>query len=397
MPGVIEIRGLGKRYWKLEERAKLSQSVLPFVRPRREELWALRNIDLQVAAGETIGVMGHNGAGKTTMLRLLAGVTRPTEGRVRVVGRIAPLISLGVGFHQEMSGRENVLVNGMLLGLTAQQVAERFDSIVEFAELEDFIDTPVKFYSSGMFMRLGFAVVVHVDPTILLVDEILAVGDAGFQLKCFERLRSLQQQGAAIVVVSHSLHTIRQLCRRAVLINHGRLIYDGDVERAIAMHYESMSGETGQAEQGHAIEVRERRLMGELGESHHANYDEHMELVLGLLVRDSLEEFDLTFTIQTDSGYPAMSHHQAIVQDGGGFAAGEHVSLRLSFRARLGGGNYMLTIVIRSPDGRLLGRAEGLLMFVAGRPSSIGVVELDAEFAVDGIDRTDRRTMMLEY
>src|SRR5947209_14078216 len=148
MGTVIELQGVGKRYRKLEEARLSLKSVLPFKRDRREEFWALRDLTLSVEAGEIVGVLGHNGAGKTTLLRLLAGVTSPTTGRIRVVGRIAPLISLGVGFHPEMSGRENVLVNGMLLGLSPREVAERFDSIVEFAEIREFIDTPIKFYSS---------------------------------------------------------------------------------------------------------------------------------------------------------------------------------------------------------------------------------------------------------
>src|SRR3954447_20987108 len=196
MSAAIELRGVGKRYVKLDERKALLRSVLPFGGAGRDDLWALRGIDLVVEDGEIVGILGANGADKTTLLRLLAGVTRPTEGRVCVRGRIAPLISIGVGFHPEMSGRENAVMNGMLLGLTAEQATGRLDEIVEFAELEEFIDTPVKFYSTGMAMRLGFSVIMHTDPTVLLIDEILAVGDAGFHVKCFDRLRSLHAQGS---------------------------------------------------------------------------------------------------------------------------------------------------------------------------------------------------------
>ncbi len=397
MPGaaVIELRGVGKRYWKLEERAMLLQSVLPFARPAREELWALRDLELTVRAGETVGVMGHNGAGKTTLLRLLAGVTSPTEGSVRVVGRIAPLISLGVGFHQEMSGRENVLVNGMLLGLSAQQVAERFDSIVAFAELEEFIDTPVKFYSSGMFMRLGFSVVVHVEPTILLVDEILAVGDSSFQLKCFERLRQLQEQDAAIVVVSHSLHTIRQLCRRGVLIRHGHLEYDGEVERAIAMHLETFHVSEKHARHAQAIEVLERRLLGGTGHGHHANYDEAMEIRLRLNFKEAVTDPAVIFEIETTSGYPVTLETRPMPERRR-WTAGEEVWLRIPFRARLGGANYRLNVSFRDAEGGLLGAAGALMLFVAARPSTVGVIELDATIRVDDTDRTDRSEMIID-
>jgi ABC-type polysaccharide/polyol phosphate transport system ATPase subunit len=382
MSPVIALRGLGKRYWKLEERVKLSQAMLPFVKPRREELWALRNIDLEVAAGETIGVLGHNGAGKTTLLRLLAGVTRPTEGHLRVVGRIAPLISLGVGFHQEMSGRENVLVNGMLLGLTAQQVAERFDSIVEFAELEDFIDTPVKFYSSGMFMRLGFAVVVHVDPTILLVDEILAVGDAGFQLKCFERLRELQQQGAAIVVVSHSLPTIRQLCRRAVLISHGQLLYDGEVEATIAQYEAAVDGTAADTAAG-PVEVVDLRIAGSGPDEHHAVYDERLELLLRLHFNEPIDDPQICFGVLTSGGlFGGVTATQA-GQRWRTFGAGEEAEVRIGFSVRLGPGSYLLATEIKERDGgRVLARSGGLPLTVSGAADTSGFVDVGARVEI---------------
>src|SRR5207248_1102864 len=237
----IELREVSKRYWKLEERAMLLRSLLPFTRPKRSPIYALRDVDLTLGQGETLGIIGRNGAGKTTLLRLMAGVTQPSHGVVRTAGRVAPLISVGVGFHSEMSGRENIFVNGMLLGLSARQITKRFDDIVAFAELEDFIDTPVKFYSSGMFMRLGFSAAVHSDPNILVVDEVLAVGDMAFQSKCLERMRSLQQKGTSIVVVSHSMGTIRVLCPRVALMHKGRLVFDGEPDAAIGEYYKVLN------------------------------------------------------------------------------------------------------------------------------------------------------------
>jgi ABC-type polysaccharide/polyol phosphate transport system ATPase subunit len=391
---VIELRGVGKRYRQLEEAGFAIRSVLPFTRERRSELWALRDVDLSVQSGEIVGVLGHNGAGKTTMLRLLAGVTNPTTGRIRVVGRIAPLISLGVGFHREMSGRENVLVNGMMLGLTARQVAERFDSIVDFAELWDFIDTPVKFYSSGMFMRLGFAVVIHVDPTILLMDEILAVGDASFQLKCFDRLRAFRDQGAAIVMVSHQVHQIRQLCPRAVLMRQGRIVYDGDVERAVALHYESLSSVEAENEPGTGVEVLEQRLVGGEGDDHHANYDQPMEYRVRLRFRRSAERPSLQFSLRTDGG-SLVTRQTLSLDQVGEYRAGDEISLSIRFRACLGAGSYRLALAVLGSGGDCLGRFEGLVMFVAGRPASIGVIDLQAQIEVDGVDRTDRRLTLL--
>jgi len=391
MASVIELRDVGKRYLKLEDGRHLRRS---FVRPRRGELWALRHLDLAVDEGETLGVLGHNGAGKTTLLRLLAGVTSPTEGHVRVAGRIGPLISLGVGFHPEMSGRENVLINGMLLGLSARQVAERFDEIVEFAELEAFIDTPVKFYSSGMTVRLGFAVIAHTHPTVLLIDEILAVGDAGFQFKCFERLRNLRADGATIVVVSHSMTMIRQLCERAILVRHGRLEYDGDTERAIALHCEAMSLMNDPTQPGSAVDIVGRRLLGGEGSEHHAHYDSPMTLELRTRFYRDVVQPIMKFAVRSDTGVTVarcchrFGQNQRITH-------GTEMVLKVPFRARLGGGNYELIAEICDGD-EPLGISEGLIVFVAGRAGSMGPVDLRAQIEVDGEDRTDRRASLLD-
>src|SRR5207302_5234688 len=196
----------------------------------------------EVQSGECIGVIGRNGSGKSTLLQMVAGVTSPTEGTVRVRGRIAPLVSVGVGFHPELTGRENVYVNGTILGLTRAEIDRRFDSILDFSGIHAFIDTPVKFYSSGMFVRLGFAVAVEATPDVLLVDEVLAVGDVAFQLKCFRRMAEIREQGTTVVVVSHNLNAIRQLCDRALVLHDGTMRHDGDVDDGIGI-YHSLLGE----------------------------------------------------------------------------------------------------------------------------------------------------------
>jgi len=356
----------------------LLRSVLPMWRPKSHELWALRDLDLSVDEGEIVGLIGHNGAGKTTLLRLLAGVTTPTEGRVRVVGRIAPLISLGVGFHDEMSGRENVMVNGMLLGLTPKQVNERFESIVDFAEMWDFIDTPVKFYSTGMSLRLGFAVVVHVDPTILLVDEILAVGDASFQLKCFNRLREFQERGAAILMVSHAMHQIRQLCGRAVLIRHGRFEHDGDVETAITLH-ELYAGDDAEAvaEQETPIEILDRVLLGAEGDENRIAHDQELELHVRLRFSRRVEDPQIVVGLVTaERGFVGLN------ATGPGevwrtFEAGDECRVRFAFRARLGGGQYDLAVSVRNRDGgRVLVRELGPRITVMGRTGVTGMADV---------------------
>jgi ABC-type polysaccharide/polyol phosphate transport system ATPase subunit len=324
-PAAIELVGVSKRYDRLEERAMLLKSILPFTRPRRSELWALRDVSLRVERGETVGIIGHNGAGKTTMLRLLAGVTQPTTGRVRTAGRVAPLIGVGVGFHPEMSGRENVLVNGMLLGLTREEVSERFDDIVAFSELEEVVDTPVKFYSSGMFLRLGFAVAVHVEPSVLLVDEVLAVGDFAFQIKCFDRMRALQAAGTTIVIVSHSHHSVRLLCPRVIVMAHGQVQFDGDANAAIARHHELLAVEAATRRgpaRGAVVRLLKQELFGPDGPV--SASPQHIELRMRAVFQceqpiDSPLAF---FTVTSDEGVVA---YHLIPRIGYGYRHGRHL------------------------------------------------------------------------
>jgi ABC-2 type transport system ATP-binding protein len=381
---VIEISGVSKRYVKLADNAMLLRSIVPWTRPARTEHWALKALDFTVEPGELVGVIGHNGAGKTTLLRLLAGVTSPTRGRVLVRGRIAPLISVGVGFHEEMTGRENVLINGMLLGLSARQVHERFDSIVDFAELWKFIDTPVKFYSSGMSLRLGFAVVTHIDPSILLVDEILAVGDASFQLKCFDRLRQFQDDGAAILVVSHALHQIRTLCDRAILLRHGALEWDGDVEGAINKHEalgDSAAG-TSEHEFG-AVEFVEVRYPNDVGSVREYLYDETAEIALRLRFTRAVSDPQLIVGLLTDTGSFGGFNATPAGDRWRTFAEGEECEARVAFPVRLGGGRYRLVFEVREADGgRILGRHQGPALQVSARPGISGLVGLETAVSV---------------
>ncbi|MFA6602435.1 MAG: ABC transporter ATP-binding protein [Candidatus Shapirobacteria bacterium] len=187
---------------------------------------ALSDLTFSINPGETVGIIGPNGSGKSTILKFIAGVMSPTTGKVRVKGKVSPLIELGAGFHPELSGRENVYLNGAILGLSKKEIDGYFKQIVDFAELWEFIDQPIKHYSSGMYMRLAFAVAVHVDPEILIVDEILAVGDTAFQEKCFKRMDEFKKNGVTILFVSHSLEAIKSFCTRAIYINHGRLVAD---------------------------------------------------------------------------------------------------------------------------------------------------------------------------
>jgi lipopolysaccharide transport system ATP-binding protein len=380
----------------------LLKSLLPFARPKRSEMWALRHLDLEIEHGETVGVLGRNGAGKTSMLRLLAGVSQPTEGRLRVVGRIAPLISVGVGFHREMSGRENVYVNGMLLGLKKSEIDERFDSIVAFAELADFIDTPVKFYSSGMFMRLGFSVAIHVDPQVLLVDEILAVGDIAFQLKCFERMRQIQRSGATIIIVSHSMHAIRLLCPRAVMMRRGRIEFDGPTEPAIARHHELLtldaSNDTGDSLAGvGTVTVLERELLGPSGPT--TTMEQHTPVRFRARLRfdAAVESPQVWFQVLAQDGTLAYEMKTAIGQPYRVYEAGDEAEVDIAFTPRLGGGSYRLALSVTSLDGRSTLHAdhEGMLVYLAPPLGSAGIADLEATIAVDGRCLTEHESLLL--
>ena len=224
-----------KRQFATLKSALLSRSMIRDLRPD-ETFPALRNVSFAVAAGSTYGIVGRNGSGKSTMLKCVSGITKPTSGHVTVRGRISALIELGAGFHPEISGRENVFINGIMLGLSKREIARRFDEIVDFAELRDFIDAPVKTYSSGMYMRLGFAVAIHVDPDVLLVDEVLAVGDEGFTHKCLDKFAEFRRRGKTILIVTHSLPLVERFCDEALWIHAGEVRAIGDTRRVVGAY-----------------------------------------------------------------------------------------------------------------------------------------------------------------
>jgi ABC-type polysaccharide/polyol phosphate transport system ATPase subunit len=239
----IELTNASKIYQRFGHRrqfatlksALLSRSLVRDLNPT-ETFSAVNNVTFSVACGQTLGVIGRNGSGKSTLLKLVAGITKPTEGSVTVRGRISALIELGAGFHPEISGRENVFINGIMLGLTKRQITQRFDEIVEFAELQEFIDAPVKNYSSGMYMRLGFAVAIHVDPEVLLVDEVLAVGDEGFTHKCLDKFAEFKRRGKTILLVTHSLGLVEKFCDQALWMDGGRMKLQGDPKRVVGAY-----------------------------------------------------------------------------------------------------------------------------------------------------------------
>ena len=233
-PTVVKVSGASKRFVIRKEKS-LKERMVNFGRSNqhKDDFWALRDIDVDISSGSTVGLIGPNGSGKSTLLKLIGGILQPTTGTVEHRGRLAALLELGAGFHPDLTGRENVFLNASILGLSIKQTEKHFDAIVDFSGVEAFIDTQVKFYSSGMYVRLAFAVAVHVDPDVLLVDEVLAVGDEPFQRKCMDRIREFQSEGRTIIVVTHSLDQVAELCDRAIVLEGGRVQIDGDPREAL--------------------------------------------------------------------------------------------------------------------------------------------------------------------
>jgi len=234
-------RFVHQKQFRTLKSALLTGSLLSDLRPE-ETFTALDGVSFAVPQGTTFGVIGENGSGKSTLLKLMAGITRPTRGTLSVEGRVSALIELGAGFHPEISGRENVAINGIMLGLTRKQVEERFDDIVDFAELREFIDAPVKTYSSGMYARLGFAVAIHVEPDVLLIDEVLAVGDEAFTRKCLDKIAEFRRRGKTILIVTHSLGLVEKMCDDVLWLRHGRVADHGDPKRVVDAYLTYVAG-----------------------------------------------------------------------------------------------------------------------------------------------------------
>ena len=245
-PAVIRVAGIGKRYRLRHDRAArytALRDVLANALRRREgeapaveDFWALQDISFEVGKGDILGVIGRNGAGKSTLLKILSHITEPTTGRIELDGRVASLLEVGTGFHPELTGRENIFLNGAILGMPRREIASKFDEIVAFAETEKFLDTPVKHYSSGMYVRLAFSVAAHLEPEILVVDEVLAVGDAEFQKKCIGKMQDVSQGGRTVLFVSHNFQALSSLCNRGLVLKQGRVSFDGGIDEALA-HY----------------------------------------------------------------------------------------------------------------------------------------------------------------
>jgi ABC-type polysaccharide/polyol phosphate transport system ATPase subunit len=363
-----------------------------------ETFTALDSVSFEVPRGATFGVIGENGSGKSTLLKLLAGITKPTRGTLRVDGRISALIELGAGFHPEISGRENVAINGIMLGLSRREVQERFDEIVDFAELREFIDAPVKTYSSGMYMRLGFSVAIHVDPDVLLIDEVLAVGDEAFTRKCLDKIGEFHRRGKTIVLVTHSLGLVEKMCDEALWLRHGHKAGEGDPKRVVDAYLTYVAGgeeallarepapAAAPAEEALAgyregrwgsrdVEIVRVRLLDDRGQERHVFASgESVTVRLDVEARTEVEDFVFGVGIFTADGvsvYGTNTHLEDFVPRRAA-GAGE-VSLELS-DLRLVEGTYLLDVAVHRRDGTPYDYHRGQHSFrVKSRIKDVGV------------------------
>ena len=350
-PPAVLVDGLSKRfrlphqqYHTLKERA-----LHPFASRRYEELHALEDISIEVARGEFFGIVGRNGSGKSTLLKCLAGIYSADQGRVEVSGRLSPFIELGVGFHPEMTARENVIINAIMLGLTRKQARTRFDQVIEFAELEEFVDLRLKNYSSGMTVRLAFAVAVQVDADVLLVDEVLAVGDASFQQKCFDQFERLKSEGRTILFVTHDMASVRRFCDRAMLIDRGRIVDVSDPASISSEYREINFGAVAHGDQVAESGGQARILDGWCSEpGSDERIDEHMQgrrciASMDVQFDEAVEDPSFAITFRNNMRHTIFVARSDTHGPTGHFEAGERVVVSFAFDNWLAPSRYTLT------------------------------------------------------
>ena len=413
----ISVRGLSKAYRRMAAGFKMRTLKSAFLErsltrglTAAETIRALEDVSFEVARGEAFGIVGGNGSGKSTLLKVIAGILRPDSGEVVTDGRVAALIELGAGFHPEISGRQNISINGTVLGLTKREIEERFDSIVEFSGLADYIDEPVKTYSSGMYVRLGFAVAVHTDPDILLVDEVLAVGDEEFAHRCIRRIEQHLAGGGSLLVVSHSLSLIEDLCDRCLWLERGRMRGSGDPRRVIDSYRQAVAAAEGEAHRseleraqstpepsdedggaaadrwgnGWATIDRVRMLVNGV-EQYHLEAGDEVLFELETQAHRALDDVVFGIAVQTPRGVECWGTNTDI--EGlhlGRFEGSARVRLRCP-SLRLGAGTYSVDLAVHTRDGTPYDYRRNLVQMTVGqRQRGVGVYQPEHEWSFDG-------------
>ncbi|MBD1822597.1 ABC transporter ATP-binding protein [Cyanobacteria bacterium FACHB-DQ100] len=410
----ISLKNVSKCYKRYARPVDRLKEILLPGKSRAESFWAIRDIDLDISKGETVGIVGQNGAGKSTLLQVITQTLTPTTGSLRVNGRISALLELGSGFNPEFTGRQNVFFNGRILGLSQAEIEERFDRITGFADIGDFIDQPVKTYSSGMFIRLAFAVAVNTDPDILIVDEALAVGDVFFQQKCFTRLRELQESGVTLLFVSHDSGAVCKLCDRAILIEHGKVVLDATPRQVVDLYEAKLLKRKDQAPNSIAITMPDSQgksdqtavmssgsvkpqfvqLLDEHDRIIHTVFsDAEIKLAIGLLFLETAEDPHVGFKIRNRTGEVVFESNTWCMQETiGEVTAGTAIEVRFAFKVPLPTGEYTITLGVADGGIGLDEFKRSLLMLhdtmtlkVLQNPDSIhwnGMVNLSPQFEI---------------
>jgi ABC-type polysaccharide/polyol phosphate transport system ATPase subunit len=409
-PVVVETRGLVKRYRVYPTPLSRLKEVLSLNRRSyHREFTALEGIDLSIAKGRTVGALGRNGAGKSTLLKILAGIISPTEGDLRVEGRVSSIIELGAGFHPEFTGRENARLNAAVLGFNNEQIDAIYDQVVQFSELGNYIDLPVKTYSSGMFTRLAFSIAIHVQPDILLIDEALAVGDAIFSQRCIQEIRRMQEQGVTIFFVSHDTNAVRSLCDEVLLLERGRIIAQGP-PRDVVQQYEVMVAERlAQLSVGKVVEFHdtgapetgdrmgERRfgdfsarivsvaLENEQGDSRERFLSgEKMRARLRVQFAEEIDNPVFGIMIRNRFGVEAFGANTNLMKlETGNFTPNSEVEVVFEVELNLGHGSYQLSFAVHTPENHVYDyRVDCAVIEVLGAEESIGIAPLPASCAI---------------
>ncbi len=396
-PDVVRIEHVSKAFVVRTDNT-IKDRVLGYFKARRHRRvhTATDDLSLSIQAGTTVGLLGANGSGKSTLLKLIGGILSPDSGEVLVRGKVAALLELGAGFHPELSGRENVFLNASLLGLSREETEARFDEIVAFSGIGEFIENEVKFYSSGMYMRLAFAVAVHTDPDILLVDEVLAVGDEAFQRKCMDKIRSFQQEGRTIIIVSHASTQIAELCDETFVLNEGKVAYHGSAQGGLAalrdiLEYGRVGAGPSEVEQEletHALRVTAVSTLDADGAAtSHFRQGDAMTLRLTVAASDRVENWTIGFGIDSPNGQMVLgTSSDRLKRDLRVLEAGETMDVDFQIRSiYLGVGEYFVnaraTDLDRSDSDILW---QGALIHVDGSENSVGTVVADVDFATSG-------------
>jgi ABC-type polysaccharide/polyol phosphate transport system ATPase subunit len=400
-PGRILVDRVSQRF-RVSSQAQRTLKDLVIARGRAQttDVWALRDVSFQAEPGEALGLVGRNGSGKTTLLRLLSGIFRPTEGRVAVGGRVGSLLELGAGFHPDFTGRENVYLNGSIHGLSRAQLREVMDEIVAFAELERFIDLPVRTYSSGMYMRLGFSVAAHIQADVLLLDEVFAVGDEDFQRKCFAKIADVKRRGGTIVFVSHDAQAVERLCDRAVLLRQGEIAFDGRAREAIAQYRRLLSDERSPDElaaglrewgSGEARILSARMLDADGDERPAFAAGEPLTIELVVAAESAIEAPLVSIELRDDDGVVVAGHVQSMGELGWSGRNGESIVRFEIDRLPLADGRFHLRASLIAADGdRLLHSLEDAVrFFVVPTGGEIGAVLLTGRWSMEEIGASE--------